>query len=586
MPNYIAVLQSLTYTRMGNIASGETPLEKLVTSQVARDQLHTAFRREAKEALSNIELISISRSLFGKIVGLNERISYANLLEKLKLQILLTDDRGDLLYCFLKTISNAPCFSNSFDIEDKSFSLYDILILVSVLNSKGLKKFGLNDEYLVHLIFVVLVSSSPPNEHSRNHTESEVDLIIDDNKIKWSLLPIVQSFDKLENTGMTRAKLHDFLNILLPLSVHPYNSNSFTLNYTPQIDSILSTIFLSSSTPEDTISFEAFYSNYKNYYPYLFNPLRKLLHPLLYDGTETSSVDSVAHPQGEQSTSIDLNHKILNFQLLSQLSTILDVDNLNIAVNSRPLYQGSRDGYSINSIQSHTLNYRASTLLLISGRIIGEDRHFGNTFFSKFPKFHPVLNSDLKLREKQKFQITVFLTEQWRITNTRTFGSKGFKIVQLSPFQLVLDSDTTLREDYAYFSNIGCGLGFGSKPPVKSKDLKDHSLKFNLGGVSLTIDNSLEKGNFRIEDMSTQSSTYATSNVDKQLFNDVWFKINDIEIYGLGNLQSLKDQKLAMEWEEREAERRRGLGNKDYNEGKALLELAGIIGGAHSGGSM
>ena len=578
---------------MGNITSEEFKQGALTASQVTREQLHTAFKREAKEALTNIELISISHFLFGKIVGLNERISYNELLEKLDLKVLSTDDRGNMLYKFLKIVSSSPCFSNTIDLGDKSFSLYDVLILVSILNGKGLRRLGLSDEYLIHLIFIVLVSSSSSSfrpggitQEGDNETNDKVDFIVENNRIKWGLLPIMQSFDKLENSGVSRSNLHDFLNILLPLSVHQYNSESFTLNYTTQIHAIISTIFLTSSNTDDTIRFETFYARYRNNYPHLFDPVKKILYPLLYDSMGSSSDHLIDHNRDKGKRNIELNHKILNIPLLSQLSTILDVDSLNIAVNSKPLYQGSRDGYSINSIQSHTLNYRASTLLLISGKTVSEERHHGSAFFTKFPKFHPVMNSGLKSKEKMKFQIAVFLTDQWRITNTKTFGSKDFKIVQLSPFQLVLDSSSTLKDDYAYFSNIGCGLGFGSQPPVKSKDIKNNSLRFNLGGVSLTIDNSLEMGNFRVEDMSTQSSTYATSCVDKQLFSDIWFKINEIEIYGLGNVQSLKDQKLAMEWEEREAERRRGIGNKDYQEGKALLELAGLVGGAHSGGSM
>ncbi|KAG0690538.1 pre-rRNA-processing protein esf1 [Pichia californica] len=435
-------------------------------------------------------------------------------------------------------------------------------------------------------------------ERKQEEEEEEVDLIVDNNKIKWDLLPIVQSFDRLDNQHLSCEKLRNFLNILLPLSVHSINSKSFKFNYNTQINSIIFTLFLNEENSsnidevDESITLNVFISKYHNYFPNLFDPLKKIFLPLLYEEEDNKEKKK----KGEDT---EINYKILNLPLLSQLSTIINIENLDMNINCKPLYQGSKDGYSINSIQSHTFNYKANTLLLVSGKTINYEKINNNSFFSKFPKFHPILKSNIKIKEKTKIQICIILTEPWKITNTKNFGCKGFKIIQLNPFQVIFDcNNKNLKEEYAYFSNNGSGLGFGSKPPIKSKDIKNNSLKFDIGGVSITIDNSLNICNFRVEDMSYQNSTYISSknndynnynnnndNNDNELFNDFWFKINEIEIYGLGNWENLKDQKLAFEWEEREAERRRGL-NKDYQEGRALLELAGIIGGGQSGGSM
>lgn len=563
---------------MGNTHSTAADTHPLETASSSRAKLHTAFTQEAKKTLSNVDLIALSTALFGKIAKLNDTLPYSQLLAKLHLDPILADERANLLYILLKKLAHWPCLSTAVVHDnndgDHVFSLSELITLVAIFNNKAFQRIGLQDEYFIHLIFILLINIQ--NNNDNNNDNNTIDLIFANNKIKWNLLPIVQSFDQLEDPPISKSCLEIFLKIILPLSVHHLNSNSFNLNYNTQIKAIISTLFLSNDQTDihkEFLPFDTFQSNYNHYCPHLFHPLQKLFSPLLSESKQYN---------------IEMNYKILNLPLLSQLGTILDIDNLNMTINSKPLYQGSKDGYSINSIQSHTLNYRASTLLLISGKIIDSNDHFNNTFFSKFPKFHPLLNSHTHFKKKEKFQIAVFITDPWRITNTKTFGSKGFQIIQLSPFQIVLNSNNSIKHDFAYFSNIGLGLGFGSKPPTKSKDIKNHNINFTTGGVSLTIDNSLEMGNFRIEDMSLQSSTYITNNhvLNKELFNDIWFKINEIEIFGFGNLQSLKDQKLAMEWEERESEKRRGLGNKEYHEGRALLELAGIIGGGQSGGSM
>jgi hypothetical protein len=579
---------------MGNTVSGEKNNRDLVTTRISRHHLKALFRKEAKDSMSNIELISISHFLFGNIKGLSETITYESLLLKLNLHQLYETERGAILYKILKNLSNWPCL-NEFDNEEKpnEFTLYDILIIVYILNCNGFEKLGFNYyDYYVKLIFILISSQDPDEKSEKNFddNDTQIDLISHGDKIKWDLLPLVQSFDRIEYNGITKSKLEIFLNILLPLSIFELNSNSFELDYSTQIHSIISTLYLSST--EETLGLSTFIANFKNYTPYLFKPLNELLKPVILD-QHVKGIDKETNVENEEGNGIieqklELNHKILNFQLLSQLSTIFDISGLNINVNSKPLYQGSKHGYSINSIQSRTLNYNASTILLISGKTINKDRGQNKAFFKKFPKFHPVVISNVEIKERQKFQIAVLMTNPWRITNTKNFGSKEFKIIQLSPYQLVLNANNSIPENYAYFSNIGLGLGFGSKPPSKFKDIKNNNINFNIGGTSLTIDNSLETGNFRIEDMSKLNSTYRLDSIfnNDSLYNDIWFKISEIEIYGLGDVQILEDQKRAMEWEEREAERRRGIGNKDYNEGRALLELAGIIGGSCSGGSI
>ena len=601
---------STSRTTMGNTGSTEDSGAKLTTTKVSQRQVAHYFRKHAKESLSNVELITLSNVLFGSIKGLDERVPFTTLLQKLGLGAIAKDGdlRGALMHDILRKVANWPFINSKIDANADAdtqmdtnketemtrddFTLQEVIVLVYLLHNNGFEKLGLGSDYMVKLVFNIVSAGSETQkkegsngdgEDGDTDIEKDVDLIIEGKKVRWELLPVVQSFDNDQNDDMSKSQLKVLLELLLPLSMVSYNPGAFDEklnNYNTQISSITRTLYMGTSHGEK-INSTAFVRNYHSFTPYLLAPLKRMFDPI------------VVGEQDENHKNLELNHKILTLPVLAQLSTILDIEHLNLPLtsNSSPLYQGSRDGYSINSIQSHTLNYRAHTLLLISGRTISNPCESSN-FFAKFPKFHPVQESSECVLEKCKFQMAVVLSTPWRITNTKTFGESDFKLVQLSPYQATFEGSEGRPNDYAYFSNMGLGLGFGSKPPMKSKDIKNNHVKFHLGGVSLTLDSSLEKGNFRVEDLSRHDSTYGVSNAgngsvnaDAELYRDQWFKINELEIYGLGDADSLAEQRRAHEWEEREAERRRGL-NSDYAESRALLELAGLVGGASSGGSM
>jgi hypothetical protein len=61
-----------------------------------------------------------------------------------------------------------------------------------------------------------------------------------------------------------------------------------------------------------------------------------------------------------------------------------------------------------------------------------------------------------------------------------------------------------------------------------------------------------------------------------------------LEVWGCGGDEEAREQRDRWAWEEREAEARRkiNLGTGDIEADRALLEMAGLIGGNRSGGSM
>lgn len=567
---------------MGNSTSTESTDTGFTTKSVVRKQTITLFRRYVKESFSNVELITISHALFGKIVELNTQIPYDELLDKLGLGYMKDKQMGKLFNRFLTKCTNWPLISDR--MESDFFTLNDILVLVFILNKNGFEKLGLHDPlFNIEFYFIAFLSAE-----SVDALSEEIDVIFNqNNEIQWHLLPIVKSFDYSQLEELNESDIEQVLQILLPLSVFMIDRSSFSLNYKVQVKSLLQTFNL---TGASTMTFQNVIHAVHTFTPKLFASLKNIFSDVLYRREATTEVEG--NESKISSTIGSFSHKIMSLQLLSQLSTVTDILDISSTLKSKPLYQGSSNGFSINSIQSHTINYNAKTMLLISGRT-KKRTDIESTFYTKFPAFHPVLNSAAQLKDNQRFQIVVFIPTPWRITNTKTFGNEELKVVMLSPYQIELNCLNSVKQDYCYFSNIGLGIGFGSQTPQKSKDSKKHSSTFRLGGVSLTIDTSLEVGNFRVEDPSKHSSTLTlasnastSSTHTPHIYNDLWFKITEVEICGMGDQTSVEEQKRALAWEEREAERRRALGNKDYMEGRALLELAGIIGGNTSGGSV
>ena len=66
------------------------------------------------------------------------------------------------------------------------------------------------------------------------------------------------------------------------------------------------------------------------------------------------------------------------------------------------------------------------------------------------------------------------------------------------------------------------------------------------------------------------------------------FEVDQVEVYGLGGEDVLDAQRRAWQWEDREAERRRGLQLRtgDVEADRELLKMAGLVGEGRSGGSM
>jgi TLD len=162
-------------------------------------------------------------------------------------------------------------------------------------------------------------------------------------------------------------------------------------------------------------------------------------------------------------------------------------------------------------------------------------------------------------------------------------------LFQLSPTHAVYKA-TPYHTQLAYFSPR-LGLGFGVPPPqptrrqsFSAQTLIQHTTDPQ---VSLSLDPSLELASFT---HTPPGGTFAAS-VGAGTMGTGEFRwrveLAEVEVWGCGVEDAREEQRRAWEWERREAERRQNIRvREDLAGDRALLEMAGLIGGNRSGGSV
>ena len=271
---------------------------------------------------------------------------------------------------------------------------------------------------------------------------------------------------------------------------------------------------------------------------------------------------------------------ILDLNVLSQLAFFLKGNT--IFRRLRPLYLGADAGFSMGSIEQKVFDWKAPTILLVAGtRLSAEpdgaaERAFADSMPPKrFPDGAPGNTKNGRV------VFGVFLDVPWKHTYKEAIGGSKTTLFQLEPLHDVFRA-STLSTDYATFTKHGIGFGC---PPPRTRPVSGLSNHANLGAVSLMLDQSLEYGVFTHD--SNGGGSFHPSQTQKVDWQDR-FEISDLEIWGCGGDEEAAQQRAARAFEEREAESRKGIrrGN-DIESGRALLEMAGLVGNHNaSGGSM
>lgn len=272
--------------------------------------------------------------------------------------------------------------------------------------------------------------------------------------------------------------------------------------------------------------------------------------------------------------------EILNLNILSQLSFFLKGDS--IFHRLRPLYLGGEAGFSMGSYEQRVFNWRAPSILLITGTRLPQHPQGSQqrAFAEKLP---PKRFADGARGNDMMGRVIygAYLDVPWKHTNKEAIGGSGTLLFQLEPVHEVFRA-STISKDYATCS--GSGITFGCSPP-RAKSVSGLPSQLTLGAVSLILDDSLEFGVFTHD--SEGGGSFHASQTRKNNWQDR-FEIESLEVWGCGGDEEAEKQRAAWAFEAREAEARKNLKlGKDHEADRALLELAGLVGNHNaSGGSM
>lgn len=334
------------------------------------------------------------------------------------------------------------------------------------------------------------------------------------------------------------------------------------------------------------------YNNFKSVIPVLFPNLFTGFNGLFEHFLFSKDLDFSKHKSDAKGTTreavkpaqplLTSNGEILNEHTLSQISLFLPGTDLFRKV--RLLYSGSDTGFSTGSFEAKVFNWRAPTILLVSGTRLGDVPDGGQemAFAASLPPKRFPHGS-----KSERVTYGVYVREPWKHTHKECFGDSETVLFQLEPVHDVFPA-STINTDYVTFTkppgNHAC-LAFGCPHPKPTQSHRKE-INYSLGAVSLLLDGSFEFGVFN-HDFKSRGGAFHNSVTRKFDFQDR-FQIEKLEAWGCGGDEEAKAQAARWEWEKREAEARRkiNLGTGDKAADRALLEMAGLVGADRSGGSM
>lgn len=288
--------------------------------------------------------------------------------------------------------------------------------------------------------------------------------------------------------------------------------------------------------------------------------------------------------------------KLIDKAALSYLCSIINNSSSQqiSRQNMVKLFAGSESGFSIRSIEQKIFKWRAPTIFIVSGKRLKSKTILSNKryleFDSQYPRFFKSGESSLKNWQHTNDTITyaVLVCEPWKNSNKLNFGDENSILYSLGPRFDIHKSvhSPTLQGKLISFNNLGLGLGFGNDQPINKHGVK----KYLPGDVSLTIEANLEFAFFRhlVTPLANTNSYFQKSNQQQLKSEDFEdrFIITDVEVWGIGSMKELDDQRRQWEWENKQAENRQNVNLRNLGEERAFLEMVGLVGNHGSGGSV
>lgn len=289
--------------------------------------------------------------------------------------------------------------------------------------------------------------------------------------------------------------------------------------------------------------------------------------------------------------------RLTKYSTISTIAMALSTQEVGAEIsleNLIELYSGSKSGFSIRSLELKIFKWQAATLLLVSGKRIKQKTMETNrryqTFDLEYPRYFR--SNENRHRDWQASNDTityaVYLNHPWVNSNKSNFGDESTTIISLQPRLDVFTSrkSLVLGGKLVYFNNLGMGLGFGNEQPIN----KNTSRKYLPGSVSFTIEANLEFAIFRhLPGSSSSASQFFNTSMNATIASQDYedrFTITDLEVWGVGLMKELEEQKKQWEWEEKQALARQSVNIRNLGEDRAFLEMAGLVGNHAGGGSM
>ena len=428
----------------------------------------------------------------------------------------------------------------------------------------------------------------------------------DDDELSLAALDSLDAIEVFKNDQKADTKIHHaripidnfrrllmLLLILAPLeSQEPLSSyaEGLTESRLKRLRRVADSILWSFAPEENAgISYRAFNTIVPTSLPYLFDGLSPLFEHLLFSKNvdlfrwRKSRVDHVSSVSTSASVEplLQQEGEILDLNILGQLSFFMKGSNLFRRL--RLLYSGSEAGFSIGSFEQKVLNWRAPSILLVSGTRLPTVPHDSRqrALAEKLPpKRHP--NSASGNSRLKRVVYGIYLNIPWKQTHKEAIGDSDSLLFQLEPIHEVFHASTMSR-DYATFTKSGIAFG---NPPARAKPVSGLPSHISLGPVSLLLDESLEYGVFTHD--TSGGGSFHPSSARKTSWQDR-FEIDSLEVWGCGGDEEAERQRAAWAFEEREALARKNLNlGKDIEADRALLAMAGLLASENhtSGGSM
>lgn len=363
------------------------------------------------------------------------------------------------------------------------------------------------------------------------------------------------------------------------------------------------------------VNYKTFHAVVSSSLPYLFDGLNPLFEHFLFTkdfdlskrkGSAASNTSPDAAPESPEAPPpaktihvpepILLSEgEIMDLNIVNQLSFIIKGNNLFRRL--RPLYSGGTHGFSMGSFEKSVFNWRAPSILLVSGSLLPDtpsnpsERAFADSLPPK--RLPSSLDLPSSNATNQTLIFGAYIPIPWRSTPKTAFGDSSTQLFQLSPTHDLFHA-STLSTDYIYFDkppHHPSGIGLGSPIPQadtsRAHGSRSSQNSVPLGPVSLHLDSALEFGIFT-HHAEGGGSFHASENPGRR--HRSWqdrFAIEAVEVWGCGGDEEAEAQRKAWAWEEREAEARRrvNLGTGDVEADRELLRIAGIL-QERSGGSV